>query len=128
MNREILAAIDTLTEIMVRENTALGSMDLRAAALFSEDKRRAIAVLAGLPRRPDPGPLLQEAVARLEQATNANRNLLERGLAAQGRVIGLIARAAQTARRDKGGDGTRYTAYGGRARPVASAMAISARI
>ncbi len=125
MTRSVLAAIDAVATVLDRENAALAAMDLRQAAACAEDKRRAVAALAAL----DPAaPLPPAALGRLQSLTQRNRALLERGLAAQGRVIGLIAAAAQSARRDRPGHGARYTGLGRPATSASQGLAISTRI
>lgn len=124
MSTEFLAALDAVAGILERENTALQAMDLGAAAALAADKRRAVGTLAAL----RPGPVPRAALSRLETLTHRNRALLERGLAAQGRVIGLIATAAQSARRALPGHGSRYNGHGRPAATGGQGIAISARI
>ena len=124
MNPEFQTALHAVTEIMERENTALQAMDLRAAAALTADKSHAVATLAAL----RPGPMARAALARLETLTQVNRALLERGLAAQSRVIGLIATAAQSARRAQPGHGSRYNGHGRPASTGGQGIAISTRI
>jgi hypothetical protein len=128
MSAAFHAAIAALGEVMARENAALREMKLGAAADLAEEKRRAVAALAALRPGQADTPGLRAAIAALEGLTQENRALLERGLAAQGRVIGLIATAVRSARRERSVGGGRYTGAGRHAGAGGQGMAISARI
>jgi len=90
-------AAGRLAEVLARENEALRAMDLPRAAALLVEKAAAMdaltAVAAAMPSGP-PHPALPAAARRLESLAAENRLLLERALAAQQRVIGIIARAA----------------------------------
>ena len=84
------------------ENAALAALDLPRAAGMLADKQRAVAELR---RRADRAGRRSEAAERMARRLQAlaieNKRLLERAIAAQGRVIGVVARAA-TAAPDRG--------------------------
>ena len=128
MSQPLLDAIDRLTRIMDRENAALMGMDLRAAAAVSEDKRQAAASLAALKPATSRDPRLRPALERMAHLMQTNQSLLARGLAAQGRVINLLATAAQSARAARPGQAARYTVLGRHATATAPAIAISTRV
>jgi hypothetical protein len=85
-----------LAEILDRENDALRAMDLRRAVHLLPEKTAAIAELAaadGAASGP-PDPDLVSMAARLDGLAHQNRQLLERAIGVQQRVIGIIVRAA----------------------------------
>jgi hypothetical protein len=126
MSRELIAAVNMLAETLAEENAALAALDLPRAASLLADKQRAIADFlaardvqstAMLPA------MLEPLVQRLQSLSVENRTLLERAIAVQSRVIGVIARAAAPAVAPSG-----YSAHGTAghaARPAA--FALSAR-
>jgi hypothetical protein len=116
-----------LAEVLAAENEALAALDLpRAGAMLGEKTRAADAFVAARQTfhgtLPDTGAA---APARLRALAVENRLLLERAITAQGRVIGVIARAVSRAMRDP--VTTRYGAQGRAAPARLSAVAISAR-
>lgn len=125
---DLLAAIDTVMRIIAHENAALLAMDLRAAAALSDEKRRAVGALAALKPAAARDPRLRPAIARLDDLVRENQSLLARGLAAQGRVINMLAAAARSARTARPGQAARYDGYGRPAPAAAPAIAISARV
>lgn len=153
MSDVLLSAATRLADLLAQENAALVALDLpRAAALLAQKQaaaeRFAAARSAIVPSRsalsrsaptdlaptgsvsihpaptgPVPAGSVQAALARLRDVGEQNRRLLERGIAIQGDVIGLIADALH-----KSGDPSRYAATGApdrRVQPVA--FALSAR-
>ncbi len=130
MSTAWLAAVAAAIAVLERENAALAAMDLRAAAALEPEKARVVQALTAL-RPAAPSERRHPAALRLDVLAQENRAWLERGLAAQGRVIGLIASAAQAARRARGGEANRYTARGGHSAPsgqgIAHGIALSAR-
>jgi hypothetical protein len=128
MTPGLIDAIETVIRIMEHENTALLAMDLRAAAALTNEKREAVALLAALRPTASRDPRLRPALERMEQLSRINQSLLTRGLAAQGRVINLLAAAAQTARATRPGQAARYTGLGRHAQTAAPAIAISTRV
>ena len=123
MPKPLIAAARRLADVLERENAALALMDLPRAASFLPEKTTAFADLARIgeggpaARHPD----LISAARSLDAAALENRRLLKRALAAQERVIGIMARAASAVM-------TR-PAYGNRGRmaPLAGPMALSTR-
>ncbi len=130
---DLASAAAALCALLEQENRLLGSLDLAAAAALLPAKQSAAAAFVraqghtqasgGLPL-----PAREAAMklsARLRALAAENRRLLERGLAAQGRVIAVIARAA----RNHPATPPRYGASGVLAGPrTPSPLAISARI
>lgn len=126
-------AAAALAEVLEQENQLLAALDLAAAAALLPAKHKAAAAFVraqehctasgGLAPadRAAAGPLGE----RLRALAAENRLLLERGLAAQERVIAVIARAARRAAPAT----SRYGKSGGLAGPrTAAPLAISARV
>jgi hypothetical protein len=88
-----------LADLLARENAALERMDLPAAIALLADKRDVLATFErcgdAIPEAPDAD--LTDALRRLEELARENRQLLERAMAAQERVIGIVIRAAASA-------------------------------
>jgi hypothetical protein len=128
MNATWLAAAEAMARVLERENAALSALDLRTAAGLLSEKERALAELAAaaLPGGP-PASGVADVARRLAALADSNRTLLERGLAAQERVVALIVDAARAVRRARPGEGGRYTAAGSRAGPGGAAVALSRR-
>lgn len=80
-----------LADVLERENDALRAMDLRRAVTLLPEKSAAIAALADCG---PPAPDLVPMAARLNGLARENRQLLERAISVQQRVIGIILRAA----------------------------------
>jgi flagellar biosynthesis/type III secretory pathway chaperone len=126
MTKEMIAAASVLADALAEENAALAALDLPRAASMLADKQRAVAGF--LATRDAQGGAMQHAmieplVRRLQSLSQENRTLLERAIAVQGRVIGVIARAAAPTVPSAG-----YTARGATGystRPMA--FALSAR-
>ena len=124
MARLSIPVVTALADILERENTALAAMDLPAAAACLPEKTAALTRFAeavagdagALP--PDIGP----AAMRLDALARENRMLLERAMAAQERVIGIVAGAIASA--------STPPAYGahGRMSVAAGPVALSARV
>ncbi len=92
----LLAAVDDLAAVVAAENAALLALDLPAAAGLLSRKQAATAAVAAA--RPVPPSLaLREAAGRLRDLAAENRRLLEQAIAVQGRVLGVLARAARAA-------------------------------
>ena len=123
MNELMIAAATRLADILARENAALHAMDLPAATALVAEKSTALAALATA-LHTDAPVLPSPLVARLRDLAAENQRLLETALTVQGRVLGVIARAAaQQAQRG----GPRYGMGGGMAAARPAAIAISAR-
>jgi ABC-type transporter Mla subunit MlaD len=88
MNMELMDAGTELAETLEAENSALTALDLPRAGAMLARKQRALADLAAAAARVDaPSHHAADRVARRLQA-------LQRAIAAQGRVIEVVARAA----------------------------------
>ena len=97
MSTELIAATDRLVDALTQENAALTALDLPRAAGMLADKQRALeafttAQTAGL--RTESRAEIEPLARRLQALAEQNRVLLERSIAVQSRVIGVIARAA----------------------------------
>jgi hypothetical protein len=109
MKTELVDAAEHLADTLTQENAALAALDLKRAGAMLAVKERAVAeftvALAGMS--------LDEAdrpwASRLRSLTDENKTLLERAMAAQGRVMAVFAQAV-----------ARQSGYGG-PRPRASA-------
>jgi hypothetical protein len=131
MMDDLLAAATQLADVIAAENAALVALDLPSAIASSTSKQHAAeAFAAALQRQTAPiAPDLRRQVEamgrRLAALAEENRRLLQRAIAAQARVMEIIARAG---RRELAARANRYGAFG---TPVANArprpIAISAR-
>lgn len=126
-----LAAAEAVAVVLEAENAALAAMDLGRAAGLAADKMRAVDGFVAARKELDAGALrdrrVREVARRLEGLTTENRTWLERGLAAQGEVIGIVVAAARRLRRETETGAARYTARGMNARAVGTALALSAQ-
>ncbi len=127
MTPALIDAAVRLADTLARENQALAALDLPLAASLLADKQRAAdAFLVAQTLALHDASARQHATtrdlaARLATLAEENRRLLERAIAVQGRVIGVLARAARP-------EASGYGAHGGRtafSRP--GAIALSAR-
>ncbi len=93
MNTELVDAAEHLAETLTQENSALAALDLRRAGAMLSVKERAVAeftvALAGTTLDEADRPL----ASRLRSLTDENKVLLERAMAAQGRVMAVLAHA-----------------------------------
>jgi flagellar biosynthesis/type III secretory pathway chaperone len=123
MRKSLIVAALHLADVLDRENGALKAMDVRQVAGLLPEKTAAIAeLIAAGGTIPVPSdPTLVWAARRLDGLTVENRTLLERAIAAQQRVIAIVARAAASA--------VREPSYGaeGRFADTARPMALSTR-
>lgn len=92
-----------LSEILARENAALARMDLHEAAGLLDTKTRLAAALAALP----PAAIKEAEMRHLQSLADENRQLLQRAMLVQQRVIALVRNAVLAAQ-----GGTRYGAAG----------------
>ncbi len=115
MTDDLLAAAARLADVIAAENAALAAFDLRAAATTVIVKHHAAETFTAAlrkqaapiePNRRDRAEAIGERLAALVQE---NRRLLERAIAAQTRVMEIIARAS---RRELAARTTRYGAFG----------------
>ena len=123
MTQPVQAAVDALSAVLAQENAALTALDPRRAAGLLEAKRQATDALARAGTL-HPGALPSRTAAeRLRDLALENRRLLERAITVQGRVIGIVARAAA-----RPVAAPRYAAHGGMARVGRTGpVALSAR-
>jgi hypothetical protein len=135
MTHEMIAAATALADTLVQENEALEAMDLKRAIALLEAKRRCMEALAAAQSRLARGlaarlPTTQRAAAeqvttRLGDLAAENKRLLERAMAVQKRVVGVVAQAASASVPRT----PRYGNSGALAAPVrTAAMAISASV
>jgi hypothetical protein len=123
MSKELIAAASRLADTLAAENAALTALDLPRAAAMLADKERAVAsflAACGAQGTPLQYASVEPLARRLQSLSQENRTLLERAIAVQGRVIGVIARAAVPATAPCG-----YAAHGAAghtARPPAFAL------
>jgi hypothetical protein len=94
---DLIAAGTLLSDALEAENTALIALDLPRAAGMLADKQRALAGLAAAPTEPGSHEAAERMARRLRALAVENKRLLERAIAVQGRVIGVIARASTAA-------------------------------
>ena len=95
MSMTLADAAAELSEMLHRENAALEAMDLAAAAAMLPEKRRVTETFANLREQAAGGDAgIAAAIAELRDLAEQNRLLLSRGITVQGRLIGLVARAA----------------------------------
>ncbi len=94
----LIDAAVRLADILTAENAALVAMDLAGAAKLLEEKQAATANLSAAQAATLFAPAgMREVAGRLNDLADENRRLLERAIAVQKRVLGTVARAAQTA-------------------------------
>ncbi len=100
MGSDLIAAAVRLADALARENAALTAHDLPAAAALLTAKRAALAAFAAAgehaagPGQTCERPAARTVSAQLQALAEANHRLLERAIAAQGRVIAIVAEAA----------------------------------
>jgi len=131
MTDDLVVAATRLADVIAAENAALAEFNLPAAIAAGAGKQRASEAFEVALRTQsasvEPGRRQQmETIGRrLTALANENQRLLERAIAAQQRVIEIIARAG---RRELVARASRYSAFGA---PISAArpqpIAISAR-
>jgi hypothetical protein len=100
MSNDPIAAASLLADILTQENAALAALDLPRAGAMLADKQRAAAGFIqaqAMPATATQPEAAERLAQRLLSLAAENRTLLERAIAVQGRVIGVIARAAAPA-------------------------------
>ena len=97
MSDDMLTAGERLADTLTAENTALAALDLPRAGAMLARKQRALADLAAAQTVSASHDAAERMARRLQGLAIENKRLLERALAAQGRVIGVIAQAASAA-------------------------------
>ena len=98
MTHPKIVAAQALAELLDRENAALRAMNFKAAvALLPEKQRAADGFAVDQPRfdgvPPQSRRELERIVLRLKAAAAENKQLLERAITVQGRVIGIVVKA-----------------------------------
>jgi hypothetical protein len=119
MSDDVIQAGHRLADTLAEENAALTALDLPRAGAMLARKQRALADLAAAQAVHAPRDSAERMAKRLQGLALENKRLLERALAAQGRVIGVVAQAATTAT---------PSGYGPPRKERAAAFALSARV
>lgn len=120
MTEERLEAAERLANLLAHENEALKRFDFPAAVALLPAKQAALADLT----KP-PAPVMQASAVgrRLIGLAAENQLLLERAIAAQTRIVRIVARASAPPAAV-----TRYNGYGGRTSSArTAALAVSTR-
>jgi hypothetical protein len=120
MNDEFMPAGRLLVETLEAENAALALLDLPRAGAMLADKQRALAAFVAARSVPSSHEAAERMARRLQALAAENKRLLERAIAAQSRVLGVIARAATSTAAPAG-----YASARQAGRPAA--LALSAR-
>ncbi len=125
MTPTLIQAAVGLADVLTRENEALRAMDLATAAAMLGDKTLALETFVAAQRGTPAGSAVaasgRDIASRLSALAAENRSLLERGIAVQGKLLGLLGRAAQPVP-------SRYGAHGAPAFDrKRAAIALSAR-
>lgn len=99
MTLELTDAGTAMAETLEAENCALTALDLPRAGAMLARKQRALADLAAAAARANTQShhAADRVARRLQSLAIENKRLLERALAAQGRVIEVVAPAAASA-------------------------------
>ncbi len=125
MTDDLLRTMTRLADTVAAENAALRALDLPGAARLLPEKQAVAALLtaarAAAGAGAKPSPALRSAAARLRTLAEENRRLLERAIAVQTRVLGVLAGAARAAN-----PAPRYGRTGGYATRPAAGWALSA--
>jgi hypothetical protein len=113
MTPTLESAVQTLSKLLEAENAALTDMDFgRAGALLAPKHAAADALAAAW--RAAPGDMPRAELMQLGALADENRQLLNRSMRVQRRVLDMVARAA------RGGSPTSRYGAGGRAAPERS--------
>jgi hypothetical protein len=123
MSQDLIAAARLLGDMLAEENAALTALDLPRAGSMLADKQRAITgflTACEAERTTTPNATIALLARRLQSLSEENRALLERAIAVQGRVIGIVVRAA--APRVAGSGYSAHGTLGHDARPTAFAL------
>jgi hypothetical protein len=97
MTADAMAAGTALADSLEQENAALAVLDLPRAGAMLARKQRALADLAVARAISPPNDAAERVARRLQALAMENKRLLERAIAAQSRVIAVVARAAAPA-------------------------------
>ena len=120
MSKDLITAGTVLADMLESENAALAVLDLPRAGGMLADKQRAVAGLAAARTAPAACEGAERMARRLRALAVENKRLLERAIAAQSQVVGVIARAATATAAPTG-----YGPAGGR-QPAAVAFSAQA--
>jgi len=93
----LIDAVQTLSRLLIEENTALAAMDFARAGAVLAPKHAAADALAAAWRAAPPHEIPQAELVALGHLAEENRRLLNRALRVQRRVLELVARAARAA-------------------------------
>jgi hypothetical protein len=100
MSTGLMAAGNDLANVLAAENAALAALDFRRAVGMFADKRRAtdgFVAAQGVAVASGQHSVLEELARRLQSLAAENKALLTRAMAAQTRVMGVLARAGAAA-------------------------------
>ena len=130
MTQELIQSATVLADALAEENRALGSLEFARAATLVDAKERATSAFIAAQAREASAPpemrtrrqVLEAALFRLRELGRENKQLLERAIIVQGRVIGSIVEALR-----KTPIAPRYGASGALASATTRPMALSAR-
>lgn len=101
MTPALIDAAVRLADTLARENQALAALDLaRAAGMLSDKQRAAEAYYAAQTgslqgAATEQSATVRDVAARLGALAEENRRLLERAVAVQSRIVGLLASAVR---------------------------------
>lgn len=97
MTHDLIAAGTLLADTLEAENAALAALDLPRAVGLLADKQHAVEGLTAAQTPAPSNPAAERVARRLKALALENKRLLERAIAAQSRVIGVVGRAAAPA-------------------------------
>jgi hypothetical protein len=119
MPKPLNDTLHRLADVLTRENVALRAMDLPGAVALLPEKTAAIGdlVVSGATVTGEPAPPLIALTRQLDGLAQENRRLLERAIAAQQRVIGIVVRALISVRSEPSYGAKGW--HGPRSRPMA---------
>ena len=122
-SRDLVAAANSLADVLTQENEALKRLDFAAAVALAPAKQAALAELTKQQPIAAPSSPLIALGKRLGDLGAENQQLLERAIAVQTSIVRIVARA--------GAPPPAVTRYGGQGRRPPSyrtgAMALSTR-
>ena len=94
MSADLVEAARILADTLTEENAALAALDLKRAGALLAGKERAVAVFSAALTGSSPDEAERPLAQRLRSLADENKTLLERAIAAQGRVMAVFAQAA----------------------------------
>jgi hypothetical protein len=123
MSKDVVAAAESLADVLGRENEALKRLDYASAVALVQAKEAALAGLTEHPVASALPPRMTVLAPLLRRLANENQVLLERAITVQTRVVRIVARACAPPPAAK-----QYGGYGHRAPSNrAAAIALSTR-